>query len=97
VKPVVFHPEAQAEFFAAQDYYERCMDGLGLDFRGEVEAAAEVIQASPQRWSLRADGARSYLVHRFPFAIIFLDLPSKIWVVAVTHLRRRPGYWKTRL
>ena len=77
MKPVVFHPEAQAEFFAAQDYYERCVDGLGLDFRGEVEAAAEVIQASPQRWSLRADGARSYLVHRFPFAIIFLDFAVK--------------------
>ena len=53
------------------------MDGLGLDFRGEAEAAAEVIQASPQRWSLRADGARSYLVHRFPFAIIFLDFAVK--------------------
>ena len=68
-----------------------------MDFRGEVEAAAEVIQASPQRWSLRADATRSYLVHRFPFAIIYLDMPTKIWVVAVTHLHRRPGYWKPRL
>jgi len=38
VKPVVFHPEAQAELFATQDYYERCVDGLGLDFRGEPTA-----------------------------------------------------------
>ena len=28
---------------------------------------------------------------------IYLDLPDKGWVVAIAHLRRRPGYWKDRL
>jgi len=29
--------------------------------------------------------------------VVYLDLPDKIWVVAVAHLRQRPGYWKDRL
>jgi len=49
VKPAVFHPEAQAEFFAAQDYYEQCVAGLGVDYRDEVQAALTVIQAAPLR------------------------------------------------
>jgi hypothetical protein len=97
VKPVVFHPAAQAEFFAGQDFYELRVDGLGEDFRREVLAAVEVIRAVPQRWPVRTSGTRTYFVHRFPFGVVYLELPTKIWVVAVAHTRRRPGYWKGRL
>ncbi len=97
MKPVDFHPEAQAEFFAAQDYYEQCVEGLGFDYRAEVQDALAIIQVAPQRWSIRTHETRTYLVHRFPFAVVYLDLPDKIWVVAVAHLRRRPGYWRHRL
>jgi toxin ParE1/3/4 len=97
VKPVTFHPAAQAEFFAAQDFYEQRVEGLGEDFRQEVLAAAEVIRASPRRWPVRVLGTRTYLVHRFPFAVVYLELPKKLWVVAVAHTSRRPSYWKGRL
>lgn len=97
VKPVVFHPAAQAEFHAAQDYYEECVEGLGFDYRAEVRAALGVIAAAPQRWAVHSYGTRAYFVHRFPFAVVYLDLPDKVWVVAVAHLRRRPGYWRNRL
>ena len=97
MKPVVFHPEAQTEFFAAQDFYEKRVEGLGEDFRQEVMAAADVIRAAPQRWPVRTLGTRSYFVHRFPFGVVYLEMPAKIWVVAVAHTSRRPGYWKGRL
>jgi toxin ParE1/3/4 len=97
VKPVLFHAEAQAEFFAAQDYYEQQVAGLGEDFRGEVQAALAVIRGAPQRWPVREAGTQAYLVHRFPFAVIYLNLPARIWIVAVAHTSRRPGYWQNRL
>jgi hypothetical protein len=97
VKPVVFHPEAQAEFLAAQDYYEQCVAGLGFDYRAEVQGALDVVAAAPQRLAVYSHGTQAYFVHRFPFAVIYLDLPDKVWVVAIAHLRRRPGYWKDRL
>ena len=97
MKPVVFHPEAQAEFFAAEDFYEQRVTGLGEDFRQELEAAVAVIRAAPRRWPVRTWGTRTYFVHRFPFGVVYLELPTKIWVVAVAHTSRRPGYWKGRL
>jgi hypothetical protein len=30
-------------------------------------------------------------------AVIFLDNPGYVWIVAVMHVRRRPGYWRARL
>jgi hypothetical protein len=36
-------------------------------------------------------------MHRFPFAVVYRELPSVIQVLAVAHGHRRPGYWKTRI
>jgi toxin ParE1/3/4 len=43
----------------------------------------------------RAD-SRRYLLHRFPFQIVYRARGETIEVVAVAHLKRRPGYWKSR-
>ena len=43
-----FHPEAEAEFHDAVDYYERCQSGLGLDFAIEVYSTIENIIAYPE-------------------------------------------------
>jgi hypothetical protein len=34
---------------------------------------------------------------RFPYVIRSMDLPDTIWVVAIAHTRRKPGYWHDRL
>jgi hypothetical protein len=34
-----FHPEAEAEFIEAIDYYEGCEPGLGEDFSLEVQSS----------------------------------------------------------
>jgi len=40
-----FHPDADAEFDRAVEYYEQCQPGLGLEFAEEVYAAiARVIE-----------------------------------------------------
>ena len=36
-----FHPEAEAEFVQAIEYYEECEAGLGYDFAVEVYSAIE--------------------------------------------------------
>jgi len=37
VRTVAFHPEAEAEFIAAAQYYEGEAENLGLDFISAVE------------------------------------------------------------
>jgi hypothetical protein len=41
-------------------------------------------------------GTRRYLLKRYPYAVIYRELDDLIWVVAVAHGKRRPGYWKSR-
>ena len=97
MKPIVFHTEAELEMHAATKFYESKVEGLGFDFLEEIKAAAATIQAAPRRWPERRFGVRRFLAHRFPFTVVYLDMPHRIWVVAVAHASRRPDYWKSRL
>ena len=97
MKPVRFHPEAEAELLAAVIYYEDQRPGLGVDLRQEVEAAVGLVQKSPQVFAARpADDLRKCPVRRFPYAVYYLDLDAEIWIAAVAHGKRRPGYWAGR-
>jgi hypothetical protein len=53
-----FHPEAEAEFNQAIDYYENCAEGLGYDFAVEVYSAIERIIAYPKAWMTLAEDVR---------------------------------------
>lgn len=33
----------------------------------------------------------------FPYALVFVELPDVLHVVAFAHLKRRPGYWRSRV
>jgi toxin ParE1/3/4 len=97
VKPVVFHPEAEAEFVAAVAYYEGQRAGLGLDLQAEVENAVARIPHNPQLCPLHKNTQfRKWVLRRFPYTIFYLELDSIIWIAAVAHQKRKPGYWQTR-
>ena len=40
---------------------------------------------------------QSFRLRRFRYAIIVGEIDGEVWVVAVAHTSRRPGYWKDRL
>ncbi|MEW6616276.1 MAG: type II toxin-antitoxin system RelE/ParE family toxin [Thermodesulfobacteriota bacterium] len=92
-----FHPEAEAEFDAAVDYYEDCEPGLGYDFAVEVHATLENILSFPKAWPILEDDIRRCQTRRFPFGIIYAINEDVIFVLAVMHLHRDPEYWKSRL
>ena len=97
MKPVHFHREAEAELRAAIAYYDEQRQGLGAEFRDEVEQAVDQIARMPQAFSPYGhEGLRKYVIRRFPYAIFYLELDDTIWVAAVANQRRRPGYWAHR-
>jgi plasmid stabilization system protein ParE len=55
------------------------------------------IAQTPQRWPKYLHGTRRFVLHRFPFSIIYLDDPDVLVIIAVAHSKRKPGYWKRRL
>jgi toxin ParE1/3/4 len=97
VKPVIFHREAESEFRAAITYFEDQREGLGIQFQEEVAQATAQIARLPRAFAPYGnEGLRRFSLKRFPFSIYYLELDNCIWVAAVAHQRRRPGYWASR-
>ena len=97
MKPHLFHPEADAEYAEAARFYAEIQPELGGRFYDEVEAVIAAICAHPRQFHEFDPPARRYLAQRFPYAIVYLEEPDRIWIVAVMHLHRQPGYWHERL
>jgi len=92
-----FHPEALTEYDEAAHYYATQELGLDLRFTTAVEQAIQTILEAPTRWRLFDEDVRRYLTHVFPFGVLYTIESDYLLIVAVMHLRRRPGYWKQRI
>ena len=94
---VVLEHEAEQEMIEAAQYYEDQQKGLGLDLLDEVDIAIAAIGRDPLRHGFCDRPIRSVALDRFPYRLLFAVESDRVFVVAVMHLHRRPGYWKHRL
>lgn len=97
MKPVSIHRQAQAELDAAIAYYEGEQEGLGLNFLAEVQSTTTLIQQFPQIGAPYRDTEfRTRKVKRFSYVLAYCELDHDIWLMAVAHSKKRPGYWLGR-
>lgn len=94
---VVFLDPAEEEMIEAASYYESKAASLGDYFIDEVQHAVERIIDNPGSGRVIRGKVRRRLLQRFPFGILYRIEPEGIVIVAVMHLRRRPGYWTGRI
>lgn len=97
MKPAVFHPEASQEHADVIQYYVAINRELGERLDAEIRRLVSQIGHNPQRFLRLHSLARRALAHGFPYSIIYLEQPDHVWIVALMHAKRRPGYWKKRL
>jgi len=97
VKPFVFHPEARLELTEAGRYYAGKSRALGQRFYAEMDEVIAEACARPALRRMFDPPARRHSGPVFPYAVIYLDQPAEVWIVAVMHFKRRPGYWRERL
>ena len=93
---VVFIKEADREYSDASLYYESQEPGLGKRFEEEVEWSIRWLVENPSSLPLRRGIYRRLNLHIFPYYIPFVVRGSTLWVMAVSHQRRRPEYWIRR-
>jgi hypothetical protein len=93
---ISFHPEATAELEASADWYAECSPTAARDFCVAVDLALSNIEADPERFVRIDDRHRACSVQKFPFQIVFRHSGDRMYVVAVAHAKRRPGYWRDR-
>lgn len=92
-----FHPEARLEYLEAAAFYEKRRAGLGAAFTVEVEATFQGILKKPERFRTLDHDVHTCRAHTFPYAILYTIEEGFILVIAVMHLRHKPGYWRHRL
>jgi plasmid stabilization system protein ParE len=93
---VEFHPAAVREVEAAQAWYEERSLLAASAFLREFSIAVQRIRKAPLRYAEAQANTRRVLLDRFPFTVFYRVRPDLIWVVAVAHQKRRPGYWASR-
>lgn len=102
MNPIRFDEEAEEELVAAASWYDAKRPGLGRQLVDLVDEALTSIQEDPAACGFtphvpRALGVRRKLISRFPYSIVFLELPEEVRILALAHGRRRPGYWRHRI
>src|SRR5690242_15316803 len=99
-KPVKLHPEACAELRESVGFYrERAGEHWAARFKQRVEDGLKLIAANPERYRPAPDlpGVQTFPIKQFPFSILYINRPRYIWVVAIAHGSRKPGYWLHRV
>jgi plasmid stabilization system protein ParE len=96
-RAVDYLDEAIEEAEAAARWYAERSSSAAVGFADEVDAAIAAIEQTPEAWPPYDHGTRHYLLRRYPFSVVYRIEETRILVVAVTHGRRRPGYWASRL
>jgi toxin ParE1/3/4 len=99
---VRFDDEADAEYRLAGRWYEARREHLGIEFFDAVDATIDQITAMPGAGAmvrqLPADlTVRRRAVQRFPYHVVYLELPTHVRILAIAHDRRKPSYWNDRL
>jgi toxin ParE1/3/4 len=92
-----FHEAADAELTEAVAYYDAKAPGLGDRLLAEVKAATRYIEQYPEIAPVIDEGVRAKVLVRFPYSLMYVVELHELYIVAVAHQSRRPGYWADRL
>lgn len=91
------HPGAEADLRDAAEYYrERAGVALSQALFTEFEHSVRMLMQHPLLGALWAQGKRRLVMKHFPFSVIYTVASEEIFILAVAHHSRRPGYWRKR-
>ena len=94
---VIVHPAAAADLNDAATFYAaKANKQLGLALISEFERTVLLVSENPElgvEWIL---DTRRITLRRFPFSVVYRLYPDHLFIIAVAHQRRLPGYWRQR-
>lgn len=93
---IEFHPEARLELENARAWYRERSKIAARAFVTEVLRALRSIAISPEAWPRTRVNERRFVLKRFPYSIIYRIRENEIFITALAHQRRLPGYWRRR-
>jgi len=70
---------------------------LGGRFYDEIECLIREVRQNAERFRLFDAPIRRHFSDVFPYAALYVDQPDCVLIIAVMHMKRRPGHWRPRL
>lgn len=93
---LVFRPEVREELNEVYSWYENKQSGLGDEFLGCVDEMLNQICLMPESYPVVYRDVRRAVVRRFPYAVYYRIVSSRVIVTAIFHGRRDPKAWQGR-
>jgi len=87
---------AQNELDDAFEAYEYQKKNQGYAFVQEIKATINLIQAYPHAWSKSSTHTKKCLLKGFPYGIVYQEVGSSIYIVALENLRKKPIHWVSK-
>lgn len=75
---------------AAYDWYEQQRAGLGDEFLAELRSAERRVREAPAAFRVLRNDTRRFLMHRFPYQLLYRVVDDVVVIVGLFHARRSP-------
>lgn len=93
---VVLSKYAKLELDNAVAFYNIEQKGLGNLFKEEIKSSFRLISRHPVLWSEITSDIRKFVLHKFPYKILYSVKNDHILVLAIAHQHQKPDYWVDR-
>ena len=87
---------AETEAREALRWYAERNARAAAEFQRAITLALDALGESPHVWQEIEPGVRRCLLSGFPYGVVYRVQPERVEVLAIMHLKRRPGYWHSR-
>ena len=94
---VQYRPAVAHDVAAAVRLYRGVSERLAEEFKAELRRTVAMASATPGRFHLIKPGVHRANLERFPYHLIYRELPDGIRVTLVRHHRRNPHVGMGRL
>jgi plasmid stabilization system protein ParE len=92
-----FFEDAAFEIEEDRGWYRDRSELSEAGFLREIDHAIQQVTDAPAQWPQYLAGTRRYVFPTYPYSLVYFVEDDVIWVVAVAHDKKRPGYWRKRL
>lgn len=93
---IVFNELARDELNDTINFYNLELSGLGQKFKEEIKKALKRIVENPTAWPSVTQEIKKYVLHKFPYKILYSIEKDHIYIIAIAHQHRKPTYWINR-
>lgn len=94
---LVFRPEVREEVDEAYSWYDSQRSGLGDELLDCIDEMLDRICQSPESYPVFYRDVRRAVVRRFPYAVYYRIVSSRVIVTAIFHGRRDSTGLQTRI